>query len=118
MNSGRAQALTGSLSTLVAFLGGVGLLVGTVFITFAERRGWRWLWISWITLAVLMAGWLVLFNLSGSLVEDNAEAPLLGPVVAEMNEWRDLPAVGRFGRLLDADRGSGRVRVLIRVRTR
>ena len=113
VSAGRALSLAGSLTTLVAFLGGVGLLVGTIFIVLAARRGWRWLWISWITLAVLMAGWLVLFNLSGSLVDESADAPLLGPVISEMNEWRDLPAVGRFGQLLEADRGSGRVRVLI-----
>ncbi|MCB0006755.1 MAG: hypothetical protein KDE04_09880, partial [Anaerolineales bacterium] len=112
-NSGRAQSLAGAMSSLVSFLGAVGALVVTIFVILAARRGWRWLWISWITLAIILAGWLVLFNLSGELVEESGDSPLLGPVITSLSEWRDLPAVGRFGRLLDADRGSGRVRVLI-----
>ncbi|MBI2940939.1 MAG: O-antigen ligase family protein, partial [Chloroflexi bacterium] len=77
----------------------IGLIVGLIVMAllFALRRGSRRLALASVALAVVFATFLVAFNLSGSPL-----APL-----------RDVPYVGRLGRLTEWDRGTGRVRVLI-----
>ncbi|HSG17748.1 MAG TPA: hypothetical protein VLE70_15685, partial [Anaerolineae bacterium] len=45
--------------------------------------------------------------------EEYANTPLIGDSVTTLSSWRSLPEIGRFGQLLQSERGSGRVRVLI-----
>ena len=61
------------------------------------RKGLRWLWLSWVILSIITAGFLVAINVPNT--------PLSG--------FRDLPYVGRLGRVFETDRGTGRVRTLI-----
>ncbi|MGD9101738.1 MAG: hypothetical protein PVF45_14750, partial [Anaerolineae bacterium] len=61
------------------------------------RRTWKWLWLVWVTEAVLVVGFFVLFNLP--------ESPL--------SPLRDLPYVGRLGKVFQTEGGTGKVRVLI-----
>ena len=79
----------------------------------AARRGWRWLWFSWIVLSLLLIAWLGLFNLPSESTAPYANTPLLGNVFNTLNEWKELPRIGRFGQMLEADTGTGRVRTLI-----
>lgn len=64
-------------------------------------------------MSLLLGGWLVVFNLPPALVTPYEEVPVVGSVVQTLEEWRDLPRIGRFGRILEADTGTGRVRTLI-----
>ncbi len=102
-----------------AFFGGViGLSVLAIFLLVAARRGWRWLWLGWILLTVLAAGWLVLFNIPAERTAGWRNVPLAGDVLDTLDEWRELPVVGSYGRMLDPSNTtgrekSGRVRVLI-----
>ncbi|MCL6430241.1 MAG: tetratricopeptide repeat protein [Anaerolineae bacterium] len=85
----RQVTLLGVLG-IVLFLGGyVAMLLG--------RRGFRWLWLSWLVQALLAAGFLVVFNLPRSPL-----APL-----------RSVPGLGRLGQVFETETGTGRVRVLI-----
>lgn len=77
----------------------IGLLVGLfvfVFI-FGVRRKMTWLWVG--AAGVAVAGILFLAALN---VPDTPLAPL-----------RDIPYLGRLGRVLETDTGTGKVRVLI-----
>jgi tetratricopeptide (TPR) repeat protein len=91
----------------------LGLLAGTfLFVTLLlwramrrARRGeartyglLRGMLVGWMSLALLGAGFLLAFNLS--------DAPVF-------QQLRDVPYVGRLGRLLETDEGTGKVRVLI-----
>lgn len=58
----------------------------------------RNLLIGWIVQAVVLTGFLVIFNTS--------DAPFF-------KQLRDVPYIGRMGRLLEVDSGTGKVRVLI-----
>ncbi|HSJ58990.1 MAG TPA: tetratricopeptide repeat protein, partial [Anaerolineae bacterium] len=60
----------------------------------------RRLWLTWLvgSLAVLAVAFLVMFN--------TVESPLF-------DRLRDAPYVGRLGRVLETEEGSGRVRILI-----
>ena len=102
-----------------AFFGGVvGLSVLAIFLLVAARRGWRWLWLGWLLLTVLVAGWLLLFNIPAERTAGWRGIPLVGGVFDTLDEWRDLPGIGSYGRMLDPSdttgrEKSGRVRVLI-----
>lgn len=111
--SGRVDALSGAMPSFLAFVGAIGLTGVAIFIMVAAGRGWRWLWLSWILLAVFLAGWLVAFNLPEEVAEPYMDEPVTGGLLSTLSDWRDLPTVGRFGRLLEAESGTGRVRVLI-----
>jgi tetratricopeptide (TPR) repeat protein/O-antigen ligase len=82
------KALGGTLimATVVGF---VALL--------ATRRTWKWLWLSWVLLAILGASFLVLFNLPDTPLE----------------ALRTAPYIGRLGRVFQTESGTGKVRVLI-----
>ena len=111
-----ASSLVGGLSLMnssLIFVAGLALVVVVIFVLVAMRRGWHWLWLSWILLAVFAAGWFVLFNLPGELTDPYAEAPIIGDVFQTMDEWRELPEIGRLGSVLEDDARTGRVRVLI-----
>ena len=61
------------------------------------RKGWRWLWLSLLTQAVVAGALLVVLNLPNT------------PLVA----FEKLPYVGRLAQLMETESGTGRVRVLI-----
>ncbi len=107
---GRLTSLGGAATWLVAFAAGAALAALAILILMAAGRGWRWLWLSWLLLAVLGVAWVALFNLA----PPPGQASALPDAVQETVEaWRQIPNVGRFGRLLEAESGTGRVRVLI-----
>jgi tetratricopeptide (TPR) repeat protein len=64
----------------------------------ARARLWRGLLIGEVALAIALAGFLAAFNLS--------DAPVF-------QQLRDVPYIGRMGRLLEVETGTGRVRWLI-----
>jgi tetratricopeptide (TPR) repeat protein len=110
--------LAGPLFALIFFFGVVGLSVIAIFVLVAARRGWSWLWLSWILLTVFLAGWLLLFNVPSERSAALSEAPLVGGLCDVLEEWRELPGIGSYGRMLDPSNTtgrekSGRVRVLI-----
>jgi tetratricopeptide (TPR) repeat protein len=110
------NVLEGQLSptaSLGFFVGAVGLLVLVIFVLALAGRGWRWLWLSWLFVALTVAGILGLFNVSERAVEPYLDVPVAGETLSVLNEWKGIPEIGRFGRFLEADRGTGRVRVLI-----
>ncbi len=112
------SAATGPAVAFGFFMGVVMLSVVAIFILVALRRGWRWLWLAWIALTVFMAGWLLLFNVPADRTAGLRGVPLVGGVLNVLDEWRDLPTVGSYGRMLDPTNTtgrekSGRVRVLI-----
>ncbi len=108
--AGYLASLAGPMSSFVAFVAAVGLVILGIFVLVAAQRGWRWLWFSWIIMSMLLAVWLVLFNLVGP---QSAEIPVVGNVFKTLNEWRELPRIGRLGQVLEDDTGTGRVRILI-----
>lgn len=102
----------------LTFLGVVVLSVLTIFILVALRRGQTWLWLSWILVAVFMAGWLLLFNLRVDQTSAYRSIPVVSGVLRAMEEWREIPVIGSYGKMLDPTNTtgrekSGRVRVLI-----
>lgn len=111
--SGSLAVLEGPMASFAAFIGAIGVTVIAVFVMMAAGKGWRWLWLSWLLLALFLAGWLVVFNLPPELAAPYAEQPVVGEVLSTLDAWRELPTVGRFGNLLEAEEGTGRVRVLI-----
>ncbi|MCI0645212.1 MAG: tetratricopeptide repeat protein [Chloroflexi bacterium] len=106
-------ARVSALTSFAFFVGAAALLVVAIFVMAVARRGWRWLWLSWILLAVILAGLLGLFNVPTEAATAYLETPIVGDVLSTMGRWRELSEIGRFGQLLEADEGSGRVRVLI-----
>jgi tetratricopeptide (TPR) repeat protein len=77
----------------------VGMASGVACIGFMVilRKGWKWLWLAWIIQALVPVAFLIVFNLPGS------------PIAS----WRELPYIGRLGRVFETETGSGLVRVLI-----
>ena len=113
--------VTGIAGPAVAFgffFGVVALSIVAVFVLAALRRGRRWLWLAWMLLTVFMAGWLLLFNVPAERTAGLRGVPVAGGVLNVLDEWRALPTVGSFGRMLDPSdttgrEKSGRVRILI-----
>jgi cyclophilin family peptidyl-prolyl cis-trans isomerase/tetratricopeptide (TPR) repeat protein len=112
-NAGQAQSLAGPMSSFVAFVIAVGLVVLIIFVMIAAQRGWRWLWFSWILLTLFVGVWLILFNIPSDVTEPYQDTPVIGDMFSTLDEWRGLPRIGRLGRVLEADSGTGRVRILI-----
>jgi tetratricopeptide (TPR) repeat protein len=98
--------------SLLAYLALVFILMFATLGVNAYRRGWRRVLLDWIAFSVLLAGLLVFFNLSAD-VAPGEQPTLTAAPVEMMDNWREIPGVGRIGRLLEADSGTGRVRVLI-----
>jgi tetratricopeptide (TPR) repeat protein/O-antigen ligase len=74
----------------------VGVVPAYVLLV-ALRRGWRWLWLAWVFHTLLIAAFLILFNLPGT----------------PLSPLRDLPYIGRLGRVFELESGTGKVRALI-----
>ncbi len=106
-------AVQGPMGSFLAFLGSMGAVALAIFVLLAARRGWRWLWLSWILLTLIAGAWLVFFNLPEEQVASASGVPLVGDALETMSEWKELPTVGRFGNILESEEGTGRVRVLI-----
>ncbi len=105
--------LEGAMASFVAFVGALGVATLIIFIMLVARKGWRWLWLSWIVLTAVVGIWLALFNVPETQAAAYANTPVVGNVLETMAGWRELPTIGRFGRILEAEEGTGRVRVLI-----
>ena len=102
---------SGATVSLLLFLGVVGILFLLILIFAAARIGWRWLWLGWISLALLLAATLLLGNVLRS--DSSAETESDNALAAMFDTWSEVPGVGRVFRLLEDDRSTGRVRVLI-----
>ncbi len=107
-----------SLASFVVFFGVILLSVLAIFLLLAMRRGWRWLWLSWLLLTAFVAGWLLLFNVPTQQMADLQQAPIIGKVMDTQIAWKELPTIGSYGRMLDPSQTAGReksnrVRVLI-----
>jgi len=61
------------------------------------KRGWRWLWLSWVFHTLIAAGFLILFNLPNT----------------PFSPLRELPYIGRLGQLTQTESGTSKVRVLV-----
>ena len=93
-----------SSSPVVAALGALIVLliaIGVIVIAISRLHGVRWLWLSWISLAVIVGVGLVLFNLP------------VGPLEPYLESLRKMPYIGRLGRVFETEKGTGKVRVLI-----
>ncbi|HSM56351.1 MAG TPA: hypothetical protein VK879_09380 [Candidatus Sulfomarinibacteraceae bacterium] len=108
-----AANLSPAATTFAAAVGAAGLVSIIIFVMIAARNVWRWLWLSWLLLTAIVALGLGLFNLPQEVTEPVQDTPVMGSLLDTMEEWRELPTVGRFGRMLDAEQETGRVRVLI-----
>ena len=92
------ESVTRWQDVLMAMGGALVMLTGVGFVALlAYRRARKWLWLSWVLLAVLGVSFLVLFNLPDTPLE-----PL-----------RELPYIGRLGKIFQTESGTGKVRVLI-----
>ncbi len=106
------------LTAFVIFFGLVGLSVILILILVASRRGWKWLWLSWLLLTVFVAGWLLLFNIPSNRMDSLKNVPIIGSIFEAQIDWKELPTIGSYGRMLDPSQTIGReksnrVRVLI-----
>lgn len=102
----------GDTGSFALFGGGVGLTVLGIFVLVAVGRGWRWLWLMWIQVVLVVGVWLIAFNFSSAA--PTAETPTMGFSINQtFDAWRNVQGIGRLGRMLETDGGTGRVRVLI-----
>ncbi|HXV97914.1 MAG TPA: O-antigen ligase family protein, partial [Anaerolineae bacterium] len=85
---------------LGAAIGGLIGFFGVYIFLAASDTGWRWLWLSWLGLAILAIGFVVILNIRGTSLD-----PYLDPL-------RGLPYVDRLANVIETE-GTGKVRVLI-----
>lgn len=116
--SGVFGDLTSPSVSFSLFFGGVFVSILLILILVVLRKGWKWLWLSWLLLTTFLAGWLLLFNFPAASLERMAEVPVIGKLFEAQVEWKELPNVGSYGRMLDPSQTKGReksnrVRVLI-----
>jgi len=94
------QAVAGPGSDLPQGMAAIGVLLvvmGAWLVFIVNQRGWRWMWISALVMAVLFGIAFLLINLSGPL-----------------HEWAlDQPSLSRMSRVLQHESGTGKVRNLI-----
>ncbi|MDX1413067.1 MAG: tetratricopeptide repeat protein, partial [Candidatus Promineifilaceae bacterium] len=116
--SGLIGRLTSPFFAFAVFFGLVGLTVIVILVFVASRRGWKWLWLSWLLLTLFIASWLLVFNIPSNRMASLQNIPLIGSVFEAQLDWKELPNIGSYGRMLDPSQTSGReksnrVRVLI-----
>ena len=90
-----------SIPLLGAVLGGLLGFFGLYTYMAAAKKGWRWLWVSWLMVAVLSIGVVLSLNLRGTGLDT-----YLDPV-------RGLPVLDRLSQVTITESGTGKVRVLI-----
>ncbi|MCA9980496.1 MAG: O-antigen ligase family protein, partial [Anaerolineales bacterium] len=101
------RPIVGDFASFAIFMALLALAGLTIFVLIALQKGWKWLWLSWMLTAVFVGLWIIAFNtLSTPEMAGN-------PATDTLSAWRQLPGIGRFGRLLEADSSTGKVRVLI-----
>jgi tetratricopeptide (TPR) repeat protein len=88
------------LPLLGAALGGLLTFLGLYTFMAAAEKGWRWLWLSWFSIAILAIIFVVTLNIRGTPLD-----PYLDPI-------RKIPYVSRLANVIET-RGTGKVRVLI-----
>ena len=102
-----------TFASFAFFAGMVALTIVVILVLALARRAWRWLWLSWMLLAISLAGILALFNFSQDISDLEPDSELTEGLVSALASWRELPEIGRFGSLLESESGTGLVRVLI-----
>lgn len=103
----------GATTSLLVFIGLVGVMFLLILIFAAARIGWRWLWLGWISLALLLALTLLLGNVLHNPDDSADNGPIVGTLSDTFNVWGEVPGIGRLFRLLEDDRSTGKVRILI-----
>lgn len=88
------------LPLLAAAIGGLLGFMGMYTFMAAAEKGWRWLWLSWFSLAILAIIFVVALNIRGTPLD-----PYLDPI-------REVPYVNRLSRVITTE-STGRVRILI-----
>ena len=111
--SNRVTSLAGAMGSFTAFVVAIGLNVLGIFVLMAARRGWRWLWMAWLLAALFVGGWLALFNVADEIAAANPPTSLVGQIGSSLAEWQELPAIGRFGQMLDTESRTAKVRFWI-----
>jgi hypothetical protein len=106
--SGVLSSLASPPASFALFIGTILLSVVVILVLVASRRGWHWLWLSWLMLVTLVAGWLLLFNVRAERLEELVDLPVVGQVFEGQLAWKALPTVGSYGRMLDPTQTSGR----------
>jgi len=86
---------------LGAALGGLLGFLGLYVVMAATERGWRWLWASWVVIAIVAIGFVLALNVSN---------PSLDPYLTPL---RETPYLGRLSEITATESGTGKVRVLI-----
>lgn len=109
----RLALLAGSAASFAALAVAVGGIVLAIFVMIAARFGWRWLWLSWLLLSLIVAGWLVAFNFGDELDARLGETAVFSSATDTLVAWQDLPGIGRLSRLVDSDSRTGKVRIFI-----
>lgn len=89
------------VTLLGAAIGGLLGFVGLYAYLAASRRGWRWLWISWLSIGVMAIVFVVMLNIRNT------------PLDVVLDPAREIPYLGRLSQIITPDEGTGRVRVLI-----
>lgn len=99
-------------TALATLFSGLGLFVAMVSV----KRGRRWLWLSVVFVFVVLVVGLAVFNLPNTpLVGGLAEGSsgLAAFVEQSIEPLKDIPYLGRLGRIFETSSGTGKVRVLI-----
>ncbi|MFN2302603.1 MAG: hypothetical protein ACK2TV_02625, partial [Anaerolineales bacterium] len=92
--SGTIGAITSPMLSFILFLSSAALSIGLMLLLIVLRKGWAWLWLSWLLLTTLMGGWLLIFNIPTVSLERASELPLIGSMFEEQIAWKELPQVG------------------------
>ncbi len=90
-----------ALPFLGAGLGGLLGFLGLYTYMATSEKGWRWLWVSWLAVAILTIGFVLTLNLRGTGLD-----LYLDPI-------RELPVLDRISKITITESGTGKVRVLI-----
>ncbi|MEM8858508.1 MAG: tetratricopeptide repeat protein [Chloroflexota bacterium] len=111
--AGYLRPAIGDLGALALSLGSVALYGVAIFVMVATRTGWRWLWLSWLLLSLYVGIWFGIFNTYDLASENIQELPVIGEVIGNYEAWREIPGIGRYGRLLNTESQTGKVRIYI-----
>jgi tetratricopeptide (TPR) repeat protein len=116
--SGLISNITSPMISFLLFIGSAVLSIGLILLLVVLRKGWSWLWLSWLLLTTFMAGWLLFFNIPEKTLNNAANRPISDSFFEAQASWKELPNVGSYGRMLDPSQNRGReksnrVRVLI-----